>query len=49
MDGRTPWTGDQLCRKAATYIGQHKYNKRRHTSEPRMGFEPTISVFERAK
>jgi hypothetical protein len=30
--GRTPWTGDQPCRKAATYTGQHKYriNADRH-------------------
>jgi hypothetical protein len=23
--GRTSWTGDQPCRKAATYTGQHKH------------------------
>jgi hypothetical protein len=28
---------------------QHKQNKRTHTSMPRVGFEPTIPVFERAK
>jgi hypothetical protein len=26
--GRTPQTGDQPCRKAPTYTGQHKQNKR---------------------
>jgi hypothetical protein len=34
-------------RKAATYTGQHKQNKRRQTSVPRVGFEPTIPVFHR--
>jgi hypothetical protein len=27
--GRTPWTSDQPCRKAATYTGQHKYRNER--------------------
>jgi hypothetical protein len=31
------------------HIEQHKQNKRTHTSMPRVGFEPTIPVFERAK
>jgi hypothetical protein len=26
--GRIPWTGDQPCRKAATYTGQHKHRKK---------------------
>jgi hypothetical protein len=25
---RSPWTGDQLCCKAATYIGQHKHRRK---------------------
>jgi hypothetical protein len=25
--GRTPWTGDQPCHKAATYTRQHKHRK----------------------
>jgi hypothetical protein len=36
-------------RKAATYTGQHKQNKRRQTGMLRVGFEPTIPLFERAK
>jgi hypothetical protein len=30
--GRTPWTGDQPCQKAANYAGQHKHrrNAERH-------------------
>jgi hypothetical protein len=36
-------------RKAATYTGQYKQNKRRQTSMSLVGFEPTIPVFERAK
>jgi hypothetical protein len=43
--GRTPWTGDQPCRKAATYIQTE--NKRKQTSMPRVGFEPTTPLFER--
>jgi hypothetical protein len=31
------------------HTGQHKQNKRTETSMPRVGFEPTISVFEREK
>jgi hypothetical protein len=41
--------GAQLDAKAATYTEQHKENKRIQTSMPRVGFEPTIPVFERAK
>jgi hypothetical protein len=46
--GRIPWTGDQPCRKAATYTGQQKTDETR-TSIPRLGFEPTIHVFGRTK
>jgi hypothetical protein len=35
-------------RNAATYTGQHKLRKTQ-TSMPRVGFEPTIPVFGRAK
>jgi hypothetical protein len=35
--------------KATAYTGQHKQKKRRHAFMPRVGFEPTISVLERAK
>jgi hypothetical protein len=38
--------GGSGLRKAATYTGQHK---RRQTSMPWVGFEPTIPVFHRAK
>jgi hypothetical protein len=41
--------GDQPCRKAASYTGQHKYKKCGQTSMPRVGSEPTIPVFDRAK
>jgi len=35
--------------KASTYKGQHNTEKRGHTLMPRVGFEPTIPVFERSK
>jgi hypothetical protein len=42
--------GGSARRKAATYTGQHKTQyKRGQTSMPRVGFEPTIPVFDRAK
>jgi hypothetical protein len=28
--GRTPWTGDQPCRKVATCTGQHKHRRNAH-------------------
>jgi hypothetical protein len=28
--GGTPWRGGSACRKATTYTGQHKGNKRTH-------------------
>jgi hypothetical protein len=46
IDGRTPWMGDQLCRKVATYALQqkHRRNADRHpclewvrTHNPRVG------------
>jgi hypothetical protein len=36
-------------RKAATNTEQHKQNKRGQTFMPRVGFEPTIPVFDWAK
>jgi hypothetical protein len=42
---RIPWMGDQPVAKAATYT----QNKCTQTSMSRLGFEPTIPVFERAK
>jgi hypothetical protein len=45
-DGRTPWTSDQpVVRPLPT----QRQNNRTQTSMPRVGFEPTIPVFERAK
>jgi hypothetical protein len=42
--------GDQLvARKLRTHRTTKTYNKRIQTSMPRMGFEPTIPAFERAK
>jgi hypothetical protein len=35
--------------RPATYTGQHRQKKREHTSMPRVGFEPTTPVLERAK
>jgi hypothetical protein len=46
--GRTPWTGDQpVARPLPTHRTTHRINTQ--TSMPRLGFEPTIPVFERAK
>jgi hypothetical protein len=42
--GRIPWTGDQLVARPLP-----TQNKRTQTSMPRVGFEPTIPVFKRAK
>jgi hypothetical protein len=46
--GIISWMGDQT---AARHLPTHRttQNKRAGTSMPRMGFEPTTSVFERAK
>jgi hypothetical protein len=47
---RTAWTGDQLvARPLPTHRTTQTQNKRTQTSVPRVGFEPTIPVFERAK
>jgi hypothetical protein len=48
--GRTPWTGDQsVARPLPTHRTTQTHNKRTQTSVPRVGFEHTIPVFERAK
>jgi hypothetical protein len=48
--GRTPWTGDQpVARPLPTHRTTQTQNKRTQTSMPRVGFEPTIPVFERTK
>jgi hypothetical protein len=41
-------TGDQPCRTVTAYENKTQ-KKRRQTSMPRVGFEPTIPVFERSK
>jgi hypothetical protein len=46
---RTPWTGDQPCRKAATYTRQHKYRrnaKNIHTSSGIRTHDPSVSEGE---
>jgi hypothetical protein len=49
-DGRTPWTGDQpIARPLPTHRTTQTQNKRTQTSMPRVGFEPTIPVFEQEK
>jgi hypothetical protein len=48
--GRTSWTGDQpVARPLPTHRTSQTQNKRTLTSMLRVGFEPTIPVFERAK
>jgi hypothetical protein len=42
--------GDQpVARPLPTHRTPQKHNKRTQTPMPRVGFEPTIPVFERAK
>jgi hypothetical protein len=48
--GGTPWTGDQpVARPLPTHRTSKTENKRTETSMPRVGFEPTTPMFERAK
>jgi hypothetical protein len=48
--GRTPWTSYQpVARPLPTRRTTQRQNRRTQTSMPRVGFEPTIPVFERAK
>jgi hypothetical protein len=48
--GRTPWVGDQpVARPLPTCRTTQTQNKRTQTSMPRVGFEPTTPVFDRAK
>jgi hypothetical protein len=44
--GRIPWTGDQ---PDARPLATQTQNKHKQTFMPCVGFEPTISAFERAK
>jgi hypothetical protein len=47
---RTPWTGDQPDTKPLpTYRTTQTQNKHKQTPMPRVAFEPTIPVSERAK
>jgi hypothetical protein len=49
-DGRAPWTSDQpVARPLPKHRTTQTKNKRTQTSTPRVGFEPTIPVFQRAK
>jgi hypothetical protein len=48
--GRAPWTGDRpVSRPLLIHRTTQTQNKRTKTSVPRVGFEPTIPVFKRAK
>jgi hypothetical protein len=48
--GRTPWTGQQaVTRPLSTHRTTQTQNKRTQTSMPWLGFEPTISAFQREK
>jgi hypothetical protein len=48
--GRTPWTGDQpVAKPLLTHRTTQTQNKGTQTSMPRVGFEPTIPLLERAK
>jgi hypothetical protein len=47
--GRTPWTGDQPVARPLPTRRTTQTQKRKQTSMPRVGFELTIPLFERAK
>jgi hypothetical protein len=48
--GRTPWTRDQpVARPLPAHRTTQTQNKRTQTSMSRVGFEPTIPVFESTK
>jgi hypothetical protein len=48
--GRTPWTGDHpVARPLPTHRTAQTQNKGTHISMPRVGFQSTTPVFERAK
>jgi hypothetical protein len=46
--GRTPWTGDRPALSQGPYLHRTTEKKCGQTFMPRVGFEPTIPVFERA-
>jgi hypothetical protein len=46
--GRTPWMSDQpIARPLPAHRSAQTHNKRTQTSMPKVGFEPTIPLFER--
>jgi hypothetical protein len=48
--GRTPWTGDQaVARPLPTHRTTQTQRINAQTYMPRVGFEPAIPVFQRAK
>jgi hypothetical protein len=48
--GRTPWTGDHpAARLLLTHRTTQTQNELTQTTIPRVGLEPTIPLFERAK
>jgi hypothetical protein len=48
--GRTPWRGiNPVARPLPTHGTKQTQNKRRQTSMPRVGLEPTIPVLQRKK
>jgi hypothetical protein len=47
--GRSPWMGDQLVARPLHTQRTQTQNRCTQTSMPRVGFEPTNPVFERAK
>jgi hypothetical protein len=47
--GRTPWRDDPVAKPLPMHRTTRTQNKRTQTSMPRVRFEPTIPVFERAK
>jgi hypothetical protein len=47
--GRTPWTSDQPVARPLPAHDNKTQNKRRQTPMPRVGFESTTPMFEKAK
>jgi hypothetical protein len=48
--GRTPWTSEKpVARPLPTHRTTQTQKKRTQISMPRVGFEPTIPTFERAR
>jgi hypothetical protein len=47
--GRTPWARDQPASRPILHRKTQTWNKRRQTSMPQLGFQPTTPVFEQVK